>query len=105
MQREKAISEWGLVDWELVDPPAFDEPPEPADDGLPLHAAASRARAAVAMTAAAVRALGDPARRGRRLTRVPWFIMASSGVGSWLRLVVDAQSVAGSDSCWFRFIG
>jgi hypothetical protein len=61
------------------------------DDGLPLQAAASRARAAVAMMAAAVRAVGGHARRGRRMTRVLGFIMPSSGVGSWLRLVVDVH--------------
>jgi len=42
---------------ELADPPAFDEPPGPVDEELPLHAAASRARAVV-MMAAAVRAAG-----------------------------------------------
>jgi hypothetical protein len=43
-----------------------------ADDGLlpPAHAAASRARAAVAMMAAAVRANGGHAPRGRRMARV-----------------------------------
>jgi hypothetical protein len=79
---------------ELVDPPAvdeppepfsdlpaFNEPPEPVDDGLPLHAAASRTKAAVAITADAVRAVGGRARRGRRMTRVPWFIMPCSGLG------------------------
>jgi hypothetical protein len=65
---------------EFADLPAFDEPLEPVDDGLPPHAAASRARAAVAMMAAAVRAAGGRARRGRRVTRVLWFIMLSSGL-------------------------
>src|SRR6266702_123967 len=78
--------------WEVADPPAFGELPGPAGDGLPLHAAASRARAVVAMMAAAVRAVGGRARGGRRMARVLWFIMPSSAVGSWRRLVVDAQS-------------
>lgn len=58
MQRERASCR------ELVDPPAFDEPPEPADDGLPPHAATSRARPAMAMMAAvgaAIRILHMPA--------------------------------------------
>jgi hypothetical protein len=46
----------------------------PVDDGLPLHADASRARAAVAMMAAAVRGRCGPARRGRCMTRVLSFI-------------------------------
>src|SRR6266700_1714855 len=89
-QREKASAFWEFADGEFADPPAFDEPPEPVEDGLPLHAA-SRARAAAAMMAAAVRAVGGLARRGRRMTRVLSFIMPSSGVGSWLRLVVDVH--------------
>jgi len=80
MHWEKASS-GEFADWEFADPPAFDEPPEPVDDGLPLHAAASRTRAAVAMRAAAVRAVGGHARRGRRMTRVLSFIMPSSGAG------------------------
>jgi hypothetical protein len=80
MQWEKATS-WEFAAPELADPPAFVEPPEPVDDGLLLHAAASRTRAAVAMTAAAVRAASGHARRGRRMTRVLWFIMPSSGAG------------------------
>jgi len=75
MHWEKASS------WEFADPPAFDEPPGPVDDGLPLHAAASRTRAAAAMMAAAVRAVGGHARRGQRMTRMLWFIMPSSGAG------------------------
>jgi hypothetical protein len=35
----------------------------------------------VAMTAAAVRAASGHARRGRRMTRVLWFTMPSSGAG------------------------
>jgi hypothetical protein len=85
-QWEKASAFWEFVDGKVAGPPAFGEPPEPAD-GLPLHAAASRARPAVAMMAAAVRAAGGRARRGRRRTRVLSFIVSSSGVGSWLRLV------------------
>jgi len=45
----------------------------------------------MAMMAAAVRAVGGHARCGRRVTPVLSFIMPSSGVGWWLRLVVDAQ--------------
>jgi hypothetical protein len=62
------------------------------DDGLPLHAAASRARAAVAMVAAAARAAIGRVRRGRHMTRVLSFIMPSSGAGAWLRVVIDVQS-------------
>jgi hypothetical protein len=53
MHRAKA-SAWELAGGGLADPPASGEP-EPADDGpLPLlHAATTRARPAVAMTAAA----------------------------------------------------
>jgi hypothetical protein len=74
MQWEKATA-LELAAWALTGPPAFDEPPEPVDDGLPPHAAASRARAAVAM-AATVRAAGS---RARRMTRVLSFIMPSTG--------------------------
>jgi hypothetical protein len=45
MQREKATA-----DGESADPPALGEPPGSAEDGLPLHAAASSARPAVAMS-------------------------------------------------------
>src|SRR6266436_8082872 len=79
MHREKASS------WESCGPPACDEPPEPVDDVLPLHAAASRARAVVAMMAAAVRAAAGHARRDRRMTRVLSFIMPSSRAGPRLR--------------------
>jgi hypothetical protein len=44
--------------WEVVDLPAFDEPPGPLDEGLRLHAVADRTRQAVTMTAAAVCAVG-----------------------------------------------
>src|SRR6266704_3212614 len=84
MQPEKASTFWELVDGEVAGPPAFGEPPAPAEDGL-LHAAASRARPAVAMIAAAARAVRAPARRRRRRTRGLWFIMPSSGAGWWLR--------------------
>jgi DNA-binding response OmpR family regulator len=49
-QREKATS------WEFTSPPAFCAAPEPVDDGLAPHAAASRTTAVAAM-AAAVRAV------------------------------------------------
>ena len=76
MQWEKAtVLEFAA--WELTGPTAFDEPPEPVDDGLPPHAAVSRTRTAVAMMPAAVRAAGGRARRGRRMTRLLWFIMPS----------------------------
>jgi hypothetical protein len=64
--------------------PALDELGEPEP-----HAAI----AVAAAIAAAVRAVGGDARRSRRVTRVLWFIMPSSGVGSWLRLVVDVHRV------------
>jgi hypothetical protein len=47
---------------------------------LPVHAAASRARTAIAMKAAAVRAMDGRARGTRRTTRVLSFIMPSSMV-------------------------
>jgi hypothetical protein len=50
MQREKASS------WEFADLPAFVERRGLVDDGLLPHAAVARARLAVAMMAAAVRA-------------------------------------------------
>jgi hypothetical protein len=51
------------------------------DDGLPLHAAASRTTATAAMMAAAVRAVSGHALGGRRMTRVLSFIMLSLRVG------------------------
>src|SRR5215472_8419933 len=45
---------------ELADPAASDEPPEPVDDGLALHAA-SRTTAVVAMMTGTVRAIGGHA--------------------------------------------
>jgi hypothetical protein len=63
----------------FADPPACDEPEESVADGLPLHAD-SRARAAVAMMAAPVRAIGGRTRRGRLATRVLWFTVVSSGL-------------------------
>jgi hypothetical protein len=71
MQLTKASS------WEFADPPAFDEPPEPVDDGLPLHAT-SRPTPTVAMMAAAVRAAGGHTRRGRRMTRMQSIIMSAT---------------------------
>lgn len=62
---------------EFADPPAFGEPPELVDDGLPLHAAASRVSAPVVMIAAAVRAGGGHARRGLRMMRMLWFTVVS----------------------------
>jgi hypothetical protein len=56
---------------------AFDEPLGPVDDGL-AHAAASRARLAVAVMAAAGRAVRGHA---RRMTRMLSFIIPSSGTG------------------------
>jgi hypothetical protein len=70
MQREKATS-CEFRDPELADPAAFGESPEPVDDGLPLQAAPSRTRAAVAMTAAAVRAAGGHASRGTVVGSMP----------------------------------
>jgi DNA-binding response OmpR family regulator len=78
MQWEKATG-LELAVWELTGPPAFDEPPEPLDDGLPpLQAAASRTRTVLAVMAAVVRAIVSRARHGRRMTRVLSFIMVSS---------------------------
>ena len=53
---------------ELAGPAALGEP-VPADDGL-LHAAASRAMAAVVRMAAAIAVAGGRARRGGQLTGV-----------------------------------
>jgi hypothetical protein len=66
---------------EFADPPAFDEPPELVDEGLPLHAADSSARAAVAMIAVAVRTADGHARRSRGMTKVLWFTVVSSASG------------------------
>jgi hypothetical protein len=68
MHSEKASAFSALPDWGFLDPPAFDETTEGVDDGLlcvvveptcatgiadePPHAAANRARVAVAMMAA-----------------------------------------------------
>jgi hypothetical protein len=52
MQAEKATS-----DRELADPAAWGDSPEPADDGLPLHATASTVMAATAKMTIAVRAV------------------------------------------------
>src|SRR5215472_7359293 len=69
--------EYPTSDEEFTDPRAFGEPPEPVEDGLLLHAAASRARAAVAMMAAVIRAVGGHARRGRHMTQALLVIMSS----------------------------
>ncbi len=90
MQWEKA-SGWEFTDELFVEPPALEVPPEPVDDGLPPHAAASRTRTAVATMAATVRALGDHGRSGRRFKRgvflvMPspdWMIVPAVGVGIW----------------------
>jgi hypothetical protein len=58
------------------------------DDGLPLHAAVSRATLAMAMMAAAVRAAGGHARHGQRMTRMRLFIVPPQG---WV--IVLAASV------------
>jgi hypothetical protein len=71
------------------------------DDGVLLHAAASRTSPAVAMMAAAVRSVGGPARRDRSMTGVLSFSMPSLGAGSWRRQVADAQSGLAA----FRFMG
>ena len=68
MQAEKATA-----DGELVDPSAPGDPPEPAEERLPLHAAPSRTRTAVAAIAATDVGGRDP--RGRSMTRVLPFIM------------------------------
>jgi hypothetical protein len=52
---------------------ASGERPDPVDDGLALHAAASRARLAMVTAAAAVRTAVGHARRGPPMTRVLWF--------------------------------
>jgi hypothetical protein len=62
-------TQWAKATMECVDPAACGEPPELVDDGLPLHAAAGRARAAVVMRAAAVRAARGDGRCGRGMTR------------------------------------
>jgi hypothetical protein len=70
MHREKESSQ------ELVDPHAFDEPPDPVDAGPLPHAAASRTRPAAAMVFATIRTAGSDARHDRRTTRV----LSHSGV-------------------------
>jgi hypothetical protein len=69
MQREKASAFWVVVDWESADAPAVEKRPAPADDGLLADATAGTARLAVAMMAAAVRAVGNHARAGGRMAR------------------------------------
>jgi hypothetical protein len=81
MQPEKASAPLSCAD-----------PAEVVEEGPPPpHPQTSRARPAVAMITAAVRAVGGDARRGRRVVRVGSFILRSSGVGSWLRPVVDVH--------------
>jgi hypothetical protein len=87
MQRENA-SICDVGDWEFVDPPALDEPDREAGrvvvgpscatllPGEPPHAAASRASPAAATIAAAIRAVGGHARRGR-MTRLLSFSVHS----------------------------
>jgi hypothetical protein len=70
-----------------------DEPPKLVADGLLPNAATGRASAAVAMMAAVVRALGVHARRGRRMTRMLWFIVPSS---DWLIVLPPSQPLL----CW-----
>ena len=59
MHREKAT---GIG--EFADPPAFGEPPDPVDDGLALHAAASTAAAAMTVMTPAARARRGQGGRG-----------------------------------------
>src|SRR5436190_1295858 len=66
---ERMHAENATADAEVVDPPAFGEP-EPVAAPLPLHAAATRARPAPAVTANATCAAGGHARRERRTSRV-----------------------------------
>jgi hypothetical protein len=58
-------------------------------DWLLANATTGKTRMAVAIMAAAVRAVGGHALRGRRMTRVLWFIMPSSGLE-----IVPGASVA-----------
>jgi hypothetical protein len=53
------------ADAKVADAPASAEPPDPVDDGLALHAAASRAAPAVPMMAAVTRANRGQGSRGR----------------------------------------
>jgi hypothetical protein len=70
------------ADEEFAGRPLCGEPLEPVAAGPPLlHAAASRARAAVAIMTAAIRAVAGHARRDGRMTRVLSFIVPSSGLG------------------------
>jgi hypothetical protein len=79
----------GDDDADRVDEATFATPGRP--ELLPaLHAVPGRVRAAVAMMAAAARAVRGHARRGPRMARVLSFITPSLGVGSWLRTVVGA---------------
>jgi hypothetical protein len=66
------------ADAEFAEPPVLGELPAPGDEGLALHAAASRPTAAVAMMAAAVRPIGGHVRRGQQTMPMLSFIM---GIG------------------------
>src|SRR5258708_34549645 len=73
---------------EFAAPPAFGEPPDPMDDGLPLHAAASSAAAAMTVMTAATRTRRGQGGRGPGLRPGQLFIsclLAASTVtvGSW----------------------
>jgi hypothetical protein len=69
---------YATADGEL-DPPALGESSDPADEGLPLHAAANSARTAAATMLAVVRAAGRRAGRARPTTRVLSLIRLTSG--------------------------
>jgi len=51
--------EYASADRELADGPVVGEPPDPLDDGLLLHAAASSAAAIMTVMKAATRAAGN----------------------------------------------
>jgi hypothetical protein len=79
MQRAKASAAWTFVDWKSADLGALDEPPATVDEELLPNAAAGRAKAAVAIMAAAFRAVGGHARHGRRMTKILLLIVPSPG--------------------------
>jgi hypothetical protein len=88
MQREKASAPFACADAaEVVE----EEEEEEEEDPAPPHPQTSRTRPPTAMMAAAARAVSDGACRCRRMTGVLSFIMPSSWVGSWLRLLVDVD--------------
>jgi hypothetical protein len=82
---------WEFVDWAFVDPPAFDAPPEPFDDGLAPQAAASRTKLAVAMMAAAVRFLAGRGRRSAWTRHCPGEVLFA---GAALRAGAAPQAIA-----------